>query len=224
MYTQAERERPEPAVETPARAYDHDPVTAPIPVFDVEESVLPKSVPPWEYESFEDDAEPADVYDLVRSPARRGRARTRQPAAPVATAAVTEPPQDYDYRWVERDDDVAEVDGVVAPPSPTLRARPAPETAYVRPELDFAKSGYGTRQWYRTKPAAAVLAAALIAAVVCGGWLVFRSPGTDCPGIADEHADERRARAEQCRADCGERPQTQTGSPATSTSAASTIG
>ena len=30
---------------------------------------------------------------------------TRNIAAPVATAAaVTEPPQDYDYRWVERDD------------------------------------------------------------------------------------------------------------------------
>ena len=32
--------------------------------------------------------------------------------------------------------------------------------------------------WYRTKPAAAVLVAAVIAAVVCGGWLVFRGPTT----------------------------------------------
>jgi hypothetical protein len=93
-------------------------------------------------------------------------------AASVATAAaVTEPPRDY--RWVERDDDV------VAPPAQPLSARPVAETGYLRPELDFAKSDYGTQQWYRTKPAAAVLAAALVAAVLCGGgWLVFRSPGT----------------------------------------------
>ena len=177
-YTHAERERPQPVAETPAPAYDHDPVTAPIPVFDVEESVLPQSVPPWEYASLEDEAEPADVYDLVGDQPADAEP-DRNIAAPVATAAaVTEPPQDYAYRWVERDDDVDEVNGVVAPPAPPLRARPAAETAYVRPELDFAKSGYGTQQWYRTKPAAAVLAAALIAAVVCGGWLVFRSPGT----------------------------------------------
>ncbi len=49
-YTHAEQERPLPVVETPAPAYDHDPMTAPIPVFDVEESVLPQSVPPWEYD------------------------------------------------------------------------------------------------------------------------------------------------------------------------------
>ena len=150
-------------------------MTAPIPVFDVEESVLPQSVPPWEYESLEDEVESADVYDLVGDQPAEPEP-DRNIAAPVATAAaVTEPPQDYAYRWVERADDV---DDVVAPPAPPLRARPAAETAYVRPELDFAKSGYGTQQWYRTKPAAAVLAAALIAAVVSGGWLVFRSPGT----------------------------------------------
>ena len=137
--------------------------------------MLPQSVPPWEYESVEDEAEPADVYDLVGDqPAEAEPDRNI-----AATAAVTEPPRDFGYRWVQRDDDVDEVDDVVAPPpAPPLRARPAAATAYVRPELDFAKSGYGTQQWYRTKPAAGVLAAALIAAVICGGWLVFRSPAT----------------------------------------------
>ena len=55
--------------------------------------------------------EPADVYDLVGDqPADDPPEPEPEPtiAAPVATAAaVTEPPQDYDYRWVERDDDVA---------------------------------------------------------------------------------------------------------------------
>ena len=84
-YTHAERKRPQPVVEAPA--YDHDPLTAPIPVFDVEESVLPQSVPPWEYESVEDDTEPADVYDLVGDqPA--GDEPDRNIAAPVATAAA----------------------------------------------------------------------------------------------------------------------------------------
>ena len=167
------------------------------------------------------------MYDLVGDQPADAEP-DRNIAAPVATAAaVTEPPQDYAYRWVERDDDVDEVDDVVAPPAPPLRARPAAETAYVRPELDFAKSGYGTQQWYRTKPAAGG---------PCGGahrrcrmWRLARFPesGHHGPRIADEHADKRRAGAEQCRADCGERPQaqTQTGSPATSAStAASTIG
>ena len=117
---------------------------------------------------------------------------------------------------------------VVAPPAPPLRARPVAEAAYVRPELDFAKSGYGTQQWYRTKPAAAVLAAALIAAVVVWRLARFPESGHHCPRIADQRADERRAGAEQCRADCGERTQAQTqaGSPAASasTAAASSIG
>ncbi len=37
---------------------------------------------------------------------------------------------------------------------------------------------YREQHWYRTKPAAVVVAVAVIAAVMCGGWFVLRSPST----------------------------------------------
>ncbi|WNG90847.1 hypothetical protein [Mycobacterium sp. ITM-2016-00318] len=55
---------------------------------------------------------------------------------------------------------------------------PLVSAPYVRPEHDFAAANYREWHWYRTKPAAAVLAVALIAAVICGGWFVLRSPST----------------------------------------------
>ncbi len=47
-YSDPAREQPRPAEDPPRHTHDHDPVTAPIPVIDVPESVLPQSVPPWE--------------------------------------------------------------------------------------------------------------------------------------------------------------------------------
>ena len=92
-----------------------------------------------------------------------------------AEQAVSEPLGDYAWDTPSGWD----TPEVVPPPAPahvrpTLRARPAAEGAYVQPALDFTVTG--SQPWYRTKPAAVVLVAAVIAAVVCGGWLAFRSP------------------------------------------------
>jgi hypothetical protein len=156
-YRDSAEEIPQP-VEPPAPAYDdHDPDTAPIPVIEVGEPLLPHSVPPWERVAAVDiAAERSDVYDLV-------------PDQPVDV----EPADDW---WDERDDHQVEQE----PPAPVrpLRARPLAETAYVRPELDFVTANYREPRWYRAKPAAAVLAAVVIAALMGGGWLIFRSPGT----------------------------------------------
>jgi hypothetical protein len=183
-YTDRDAERDLPSVETPepvvepayepafdadyqppvssdynGPAFDHEPVTSPIPVLRVEESVLPPSVPPWERTA--PAARSADLYDLVPDqPADAHPAPTN-----VAPAAVEQQ----------------------APaPNRPLRARPLAETAYVRTELDFAATNYRGQPWHRTKPAAVVLAAAVIAAVLGGGWLVFRSPGT----VAEQSSNE----------------------------------
>ena len=161
-YSDFEREQPPPSAPPPA--YDdrenHDPVTAPIPVIDVPESVLPQSVPPWEDRAHDD---PADLYDVVpqqvAEPEWTGAAHS--PRAPTVVSAPTP----------ERDD-------VVVPVAAPSRPRPIAESAYVRPELDFAAAEYREQRWYRTKPAAVVVAVAVIAAVMCGGWFVLRSPGT----------------------------------------------
>ena len=66
---------------------------------------------------------------------------------------------------------------------------------------------YRPQPWYRTKQAVTVLAAAAVVAVVCGGWLVLRSPSTTAeqskieaptsappaPSSAATHRDERSA-------------------------------
>lgn len=83
----------------------------------------------------------------------------------------------YDVMPGEPDD----VESAEIPPAPIeplpLRARPLPEAAVVRPHLDFAMPAQPP--WYRTKPqAAAALAAVVVVAVLCGGWLVLRSPST----------------------------------------------
>jgi hypothetical protein len=107
-------------------------------------------------------AEPAYVHDPVTEPIQ------------VTGVAELLPDRTDDYGWVERDD---------APPPPALvqqplRAYPPEATTYVQPNLDFAVSDYRERHWYRSRPAAALLVAAVIGAVVCGGWLVFRSSAT----------------------------------------------
>ncbi len=173
-YSDAERGRSLP-VEGPTRAYDHDPDTSPIPVLHVGGSALPHSTPPWEQQRPVDDpAESADVNDLVSD--RSGRPASHDDVdAPGLSALPIAEPGRPDW-WDERADDAA------APPvavsSPAARARPFAETAYVRPELDFAVANFRDARWYRTKSGAAVLAAALVVAVVLGGWLVVRSPST----------------------------------------------
>ena len=165
---------------------DHEPTTEPIPI--VAQAVPdrlddhawdngavaadPFGVPAPEFDAGELPPEPADVYDLV--PERPGAPEWDDAGEMAATEqAVTGPPDDYG--WDARDD----LPPKASSPAPPLRARPLVEAAYVQPALDFARADYRDEAWYRTKPAAAVLVAAVIAAVLCGGWLVFRSPNTN---------------------------------------------
>jgi hypothetical protein len=145
--------------------HDHDPITQPIPVVGVgttEPAEDAGDLAPDDY-GWPDEDLPAvesvavvrahaDVYDLV-------------PDRPV-------PPDDYG--WVERDDAPPPRAFVQQPP----RAYALTANTYVQPNLDFAVSDYRERHWYRSGPAAALLVAAVIGAVVCSGWLVFRSSAT----------------------------------------------
>src|SRR4051812_42459563 len=155
--------------ETAAPYVNHEPTTDPIPVIGDAAPVdygLPDEDAPVAGRS-EVPPPPADVYDLVLG----------QPVAPrwdddvevvAEQHAVTETP--VDYGW----DPPAEVpQATAAPVQPRLRARPDAPGPYLPPALDFAATG--SRPWYRAKPAVAVVAA-MIAAVVCGAWLAFRSP------------------------------------------------
>jgi hypothetical protein len=54
------------------------------------------------------------------------------------------------------------------------------------PALDFVASGYRGRSWYRTKPAAIVLAAVTITALLGAGWLVLRSPSSTAENSSTE--------------------------------------
>jgi hypothetical protein len=184
--------RVEPA-DTPA-PYDHEPTTDPIPVVgldtvhaDAAEAEASDFVAddygwadegPAVVDSVVVPLAPADVYDLVPDQADepepdfvREVAATEQavPEPAVAKPAVPEPDD-----WWDAPEDVPPP--APAPVRPPLRARPVADGGYVQPALDFAATD--SAPWYRTKPAAAVLVAAFIAAVVCGGWLVFRSPST----------------------------------------------
>lgn len=161
-------------------AYDHEPVTAPIPVEAVglaaPDSIV-DDVPQGEYgwvadegppaESVEGEPEPVDVYDLVPDQAN-GLGWDDAREAPAAEVAVTD--LLGDYGWYEREELPP------AAPAPSRRARPLAEAAFVSPALDFALPD--SQRWYRIKPVAAVIVAAVIAAIVCGGWLVFGSPTT----------------------------------------------
>jgi hypothetical protein len=174
--------RVEPA-DTPA-SYDHEPTTDPIPVVglgtthaepaEAEAGEVAADDYGWSeelaavFDGVDVAPAPADVYDLVPSqPADPERDDAREVAA--TEQAVPEPDD-----WWDAHEDVPLP--APAPARPPLRARPVADVGYVQPALDFAATG--SAPWYRTKPAAAVLVAAIIAAVVCGGWLVLRSPST----------------------------------------------
>ena len=113
----------------------------------------------------------------------------------------------------------------VSPPAPApirpLRARPVAEAAYVaadsRLRRDRVRSP-GTAP----SPRPRVLIAGGDRRVVCGGWLVFRSPSSTGRTVDRPGADERPARTEQGCADSGERSQAAPGSataPASSAAA-----
>lgn len=155
--------------------YDHEPVTAPTPVATVREVApdQPDDLPHDDY-GWVDDQDPhvaADVYDLV--PGEPDGPEFDDTRAVPATESVMAAPVD-DYGWDEDESD--EVPPPVAAPVRPLRARPLAESDLARPALDFAMPE--SRPWYRAPLASVVLVAAVIAAVVCGGWLVFRSPST----------------------------------------------
>ncbi len=155
--------------------YDHEPVTAPISVTEVQ-NLVPD--PPDEYRwddydevpagSIEVLPEPVDVYDLV-------------PAQPDAAPV---PPDEVEARqpFNEEPDEYGWNDYQEVPPAPVelrpLRARPLAADDLAHPAVGMPMPEYRPQPWYRTKHAVTVLAAAALVAVVCGGWLVFRSPST----------------------------------------------
>jgi hypothetical protein len=135
--------------------YEHEPTTEPIPVADVEAVAPPPADDEPAAEIVEEPARPADVYDLVPEHA--------DPVEP-------ELKQFDDRQWDEFGADT------LSPVEPQpLRARPLAES-YVAPHLDFAMSE--REPWYRTKPVAVALVAAVVVAVLGAGWLVLRSPST----------------------------------------------
>ncbi|MGZ6779967.1 MAG: hypothetical protein ACXVGO_13320, partial [Mycobacterium sp.] len=114
-------------------------------------------------------------------------------AAPVDHEPVTEPipvagGEDPSYDWSDVGYDVeepAEVDvsgwdgrHELPPPAPPAHAEPSRDLRYVPPAVDFAVSTYRGQPWYRTKPAAAALVAAVLVTIVSGGWLLFPSADT----------------------------------------------
>ena len=137
-------------------SYDRDPVTEPIPVAEVQ-NLVPDQPDDYAWDdhdevpagSVEIPPEPVDVYDLV-------------------------PEQPDDHEW---DDDRDEVPPAAVEVRP-LRARPLAAGDLVHPAVGMPMPEYLPQPWYRTKQAVTVLAAAAVAAVMCGGWLVLRSPST----------------------------------------------
>ena len=137
-------------------SYDRDPVTEPIPVAEVQ-NLVPDQPDDYAWDdhdevpagSVEIPPEPVDVYDLV-------------------------PEQPDDHEW---DDDRDEVPPAAVEVRP-LRARPLAAGDLVHPAVGMPMPEYLPQPWYRTKQAVTVLAAAAVVAVVCGGWLVLRSPST----------------------------------------------
>ena len=136
-------------------SYDREPVTAPIPVAEIQRAASEQPI----------DAlpEPVDVYDLVPD----------QPEALVVEAPEPLPEEPDDFGW----DDHVEL-----PPNPVearpLRARPLAAATLVHPAAEMPMPQYRPQPWYRTKQAVTVLAAAVTVAVVSGGWLLLGGPST----------------------------------------------
>ncbi|WP_133119055.1 hypothetical protein [Mycolicibacterium agri] len=128
----------------------HDPITEPIRVIQAESPALDTVDEPDVEDPIPAPADPVDIYDLV-------------PDHPDQFAA--EEPGRYD---AERS----------APTPPPLSTRALDETAMVYPAVGMAIPAYRPQPWYRAKPAAAAAAAVVIAGLVAGSWLMFRSPST----------------------------------------------
>ncbi len=137
---------------------DHEPITEPIPVAAVQD--LAPDEPDSDNRTDESPAQlaavgsaPVDIYDLV--PDRPGD-QERDDASRIPLAEPSPAPV----------------------PDPPLRARPlAGELAHPAADVPLPDF-WRTTPWYRTKSALAVLAAAVVLAVMTGGWLVLRSPTT----------------------------------------------
>ncbi len=181
------------AAEQPGGAPDQDfeyrsadPITEPIPVADVgdlapeqpadyawddQDDALPDADDELPAETVAVASAPVDVYDLVPDQPKDAPTEDDPVSSEWVEARDPLPEPLDDYRWDDNDP---------VPPDPVevrpLRARPLAETAVVPPALDFTMSD--DRPWYRMKPVAATLVAAVVVAVLCGGWLVLRSPST----------------------------------------------
>ena len=100
-----------------------------------------------------------DVYDLVPD----------QPEQPARVEVPALPEERDDFGWDDHDPICSRAGPAAPPRPPTGRSHPWCRHAVALPER---------QPWYRTKQAAAVLAAAVTVAVVSGGWLLFGGPTT----------------------------------------------
>ena len=167
--------------------YDHEPDTEPIPVV---YDLVPDQADdcawddhyevPADTDSFEVPSEPVDVYALV--PVQLDDHEWEDdggdvPAGDGVPSDGVEAPDSLqesdDYRWEDHND---------VPPGPVevrpLRARPFAVGGIADSIVGMQMPEYRPQPWYRTKQAVTALAAAAVVAVVCGAWLVVRSPTT----------------------------------------------
>jgi hypothetical protein len=165
-------------LEPAAPAHVDDPVTEPIPTIGglAEFGPDPSDDHGWGDDhpptsDVEVPAEPADIYDMVAD--QSDDSERYEIGGHVTPIADSVPDPALDYGWGERIDAAPPAP---APDQPAFRGQPVVSSPYVRPDLDFAVSGYRGRPRYPTTPAAAVLVAAVISAVVCGSWLLVRNP------------------------------------------------
>ena len=152
-------------------SHDHEPVTEPIPLTEVQNHSPTESV--------EVGPAPVDLYDLVPHQPEEpqwddvGEVATEDDSFPSEIFSAPDQLPD-DFGWDDHDE-------VPPPPVATrpLRARPLAEAAtLVHPAVDTPMPQYRPQPWYRIKPVATVLIAAVVVAVLCGGWLALRSPTT----------------------------------------------
>ena len=174
-----------------AASYDHEPVTAPIPIPAAEvQHLVPDQPDDYAWDEAGDVPaggvqvvpEPVDVYDLV--PDQPDDHEWEDERGEVPTGAATVLPDEVEARepFGDEPDDYGWDDHDEVPPAPIevrpLRARPFDVGELVHPAVGMPMPEYRPLPWYRTKQAVTVLAAAAVVALVCGGWLVLRSPST----------------------------------------------
>lgn len=169
--------------------YDHEPDTEPIPVVD---DLVPDQADDYAWDdhdearadtdSIEVPSEPVDLYALVPDQLDDHEWQDDGGEVPadgdgVPSDGIEAPDslqESDDYRWEDHND---------LPPDPVevrpLRARPLAAGGIADSIVGMQMPEYRPQTWLRTKQAVTGLAAAAaVVAVVCGAWLVLRSPST----------------------------------------------